>query len=291
MKVVKTVIISLVAVAAAVAATFFAIGYFREKPGGVLIDTSPVSNVYIDGSLVGKTPYTGTFKAGEITLKLVPESSDQNLVVYETKVTLVAGIQTVIRREFGDTEETSADDIISFDKVGGGETGLVVISIPTNAQISVDGLPQGFTPYKTTNISPAEHQIEVKAPGYTNRVMALKTIEGFRLSLFAKLAKVIEPKSTPSPAPDERTYIQILSTPTGFLRVRTAPGTAGSEIAQVKPGEKYPFLDEDVATGWVEIQYEATAPGLPNGITGWVSGQFTKKILPVGESTSSAALK
>ncbi|MCX6704567.1 MAG: SH3 domain-containing protein, partial [Candidatus Woesebacteria bacterium] len=80
------------------------------------------------------------------------------------------------------------------------------------------------------------------------------------------------------PAPVERTYIEILSTPTGFLRVRSGPGATGSEIAQVKPGDRYLFLDEDVATGWVKIQYEAPAAGLPNGIEGWVSGQYIKKI-------------
>jgi uncharacterized protein YgiM (DUF1202 family) len=88
-----------------------------------------------------------------------------------------------------------------------------------------------------------------------------------------------------------RTYIQILTTPTGFLRVRSGPGATGSEIAQVKPGAQYPFLDEDVATGWLEIQYEVPTAGLPNGIEGWVSGQYVKKITRTEEATGSANLK
>jgi hypothetical protein len=278
MKVFKIVIISLVALTALITATFFLIGYFREKPGGVLINTSPVSDVYINGSLVGKTPYTGTYKAGEITIKLVPGSPSRDLIAYETKITLIPGIETIVRREFGKSEDESSGDVISFDKIGGRETGLIVISTPENAQVSVDGLPQGFAPYKTSGISPARHQITVKAPGYTDRVMTVNTQIGFRLSLYAKLAKVITPQPTSAPAPVERTYIEILSTPTGFLRVRSGPGATGSEIAQVKPGDQYLFLDEDVATGWVKIQYEAPAAGLPNGIEGWVSGQYIKKI-------------
>jgi hypothetical protein len=291
MKVFKIVIISLVALTALITATFFLIGYFKEKPGGILIKTSPVSDVYINGNPVGKTPYTSTFKAGEITLKLVPGSPSQNLIAYETKITLVPGIQTIVRREFGISEDESSGDVISFDKIGSQETGLIVISTPENAQVSLDGLPQGFAPYKTSNISPAWHQITVKAPGYADRVMTVKTQAGFRLSLYAKLAKALTPQPTATPAPIVRTYIQILSTSTGFLRVRSGPGAAGSEIAQVKPGDKYPFLDEDVATGWVKIQYEIPAPGLPNGITGWVSGQYVKKIILTEEATNSASLK
>jgi hypothetical protein len=291
MKVFKIVIVSLVALTALITAVFFLMGYFREKPGGVFIDTSPASDIYINGSLVGKSPYTSTFKKGEITLRLVPSSPNQNLIAYETKITLVPGIQTIVRREFGGSENESSGDVISFDKVGNQETGLIVISTPENAQVSVDGLPQGFAPYKTSAISPAQHQITVKAPGYIDRVMTVKTLEGFRLSLYAKLAKAPEPQTTAISTPVVKTYVQILSTPTGFLRVRSGPGATGSEIAQVKPGEKYPFLDEDVATGWVEIQYEATAAGLPNGIVGWVSGQYVKKITQTEEATGSANLR
>lgn len=285
MKVLKIVIISLVSLISAVTAMFFLIGYFREKPGGVFIDASPVSNVFINGNLVGRTPYTSSLKVGEITLKLVPKSSDKNLIVYETKIQLIAGIQTVIRREFGDTEDSSSGDVISFDKLSGRSVGLVVTSIPLNAQVSVDGLAQGFAPYETSAITPAEHQITVGAPGYTDRIMTVKTQTGYRLSLFAKLAKVVEQTPTSTPVPEVKTYVQILSTPTGFLRMRTEPGSRGEEIAELKVGSKYLYLDTDVATGWYEIQYQTSVSGLPNGITGWVSNQYSLI------STESGALK
>ena len=291
MKVLKIVFILLVALCASIAAIFFWIGNSKEKPGGIYVDTNPSSDVYINGSLVGKSPYTGLYKVGEIVLKLVPISSDQSLIAYETRITLVPGIQTIVRREFGNTEDTSSGDVISFDRTGGTEAGIIIVSTPENAQVSIDGLPQGFAPFKISGVSSSEHQITVKAPGYTDRIMTVKTQTGYRLSLFAKLSKSVEKTQIPTPVPETRTYVQILSTPTGFLRVRTAPGTAGEEIAEVKTGDKFPFLDEDVATGWIEIQYEASAPGLPDGITGWVSGQYTKKFTQqTEESTSSGVL-
>ena len=51
-----------------------------------------------------------------------------------------------------------------------------------------------------------------------------------------------------------------------------------SEIAEVTPGSKYLYLDTDIATGWFKIQYEEAKQGLPNGIVGWVSNEFAKKI-------------
>jgi hypothetical protein len=285
MKALRIVLISLVALIALVTATFFLIGYFKPKPGGIFIDTSPSSNVYINDALVGKTPYTNSYKAGEIALKLVPNSTDKKLLAYETKITLISGVQTVVRREFGMTEDDSSGDVIFFDNASGQDAGLIVISTPENAQVSVDGVPQGFAPYKSSSISPAQHQITVKAPGFTDRIMTVKTLAGFRLSLYAKLAKTAEPEPPPAPAPQVKTSVQILTTPTGFLRVRTQPGTRGEEIAQVKTGSSYQYLSTDAATGWIEIQYEEPAPGLPNGITGWVSNQYVKI------STSSATLQ
>jgi len=288
MKAVKVILISLVSLASLAAAIFFLIGYFKPKPGGILVDSSPSASVYINGNLVGKTPYQGYYQAGQISLKMVPDASSGNLLPYETNITLVPEIQTVVSREFGATEDASSGDVISFENEGGSDASLIVISTPENAQVSVDGVPQGFAPYKTSSISPAQHQIAVKAPGYTDRVMTIKTVVGYRLTVFAQLAKgtsSVPPSPSPTPGPLQ-TYVQIENTPTGYLRVRTLPGTGGEEIAQVKPGSSYPYVDEDAATGWLEIQYEAPAPGLPGGITGWVSGQFAKKVsLPAGSTT------
>lgn len=257
-------------------------GYLKPKPGGILVSTTPASSVYINGNLVGKTPFKGTYDAGNISIKLVPEITDQNLVPYETRLTLISGIQTVVRREFAKTEEESSGDVISFEKENRQTTSLIIISTPDNAQISLDGVPRGFTPYKTFTISPAEHQITIKAPEYSDRTLTVKTLQGFRLTVFAKLAKIQgnqEVKAAEAtPIPEIKIFVEILNTPTGFLRVRTQPGSAGEEIAEIKPGSRYLYLDTDVSTGWFKIQYQDPAPGLPDGIVGWISNQFANKI-------------
>ncbi len=287
MKTFKIVFVVLVTLAVVLATGFFLIGYFKPGQGGLMVDTTPGSSVYINGSFVGKTPYKSANTAGQISLKLVPDISDQNLIAYETKVNLLSGIQTVVRREFGTTEDSSSGDVISFDKTGGNLSGLVVISTPDNSQVMIDGVAQGFSPYNLSSVTPGPHRITVKSPGFTERTMNIKTQEGYRLTVFAKLAKLAEPTPTPSPSPQaaSKTYILIGDTPTGFLRMRTLPATNGEEIAELKTGSKYLFLAADAASGWFKIQYEDPAPGLPNGITGWVSNQYSSI------ATESAALK
>jgi hypothetical protein len=280
MKVFKIVIIVLISLGTFAVAFYFLTSYLKEKPGGILIDTTPAASVYVNGVLVGSTPFKGSFPAGQITLKLVPKVTDQDLVPYETRITLVSGVETVVRREFAVSEDDSSGDILSFDKEGAKKAGLYVISIPANAQVSIDGTVQGFTPLKISSISPAQHRITVKAPGYLDRVMTVQTFEGLRLTVFAKLGRAKEvPTSfeiTPSTQEQPKIYVKILETPTGYLRVRTLPGSAGDEIAEVKSGSEYPYLGRDVVTGWYKIQYQEPAPGLPEGITGWVSNQYSQ---------------
>ena len=67
----------------------------------------------------------------------------------------------------------------------------------------------------------------------------------------------------------ERPYVEILDTPTGWLRVRSGPTTAqDNEVARVDPGDTFPFIDSN-DTGWYQIEY---APGEE----GWISGRYAE---------------
>jgi hypothetical protein len=279
MKVFWLILASLFTLIVGAIAAYLILGYFKEKPGGIYVDTSPESKIYINGNLVGKSPYHGSFPVSEIDLKLVPNSQNDNLLAFETKIKLTSGIETVVRREFGVDEDSSSGDIMTFDKTGTGDASLVVLSTPNYAKVSINGVAKGFTLYNNSSVPVANDQITISSPGFSDRVVTIKTMAGFRLTLFAKLAKSQNQSVVATPAPVvSKTYVQILTTPTGTLRMRTKPGVAGEEIAELKVGSKYVYLSTDGATGWYEIQYQDPAPGLPNGITGWVSNQYSKKI-------------
>lgn len=287
MKTFKIVITVVLVVIFLLAVTLFLIGFLKPKPGGILVDTNPISNVFINGNLVGKTPYTGTDMTGQVSLRLEPEDSKLGLLAYETKINLQPGIQTVVRRDFGASEEFSSGDIISFEKVNTSSTGLVIISVPDNSQVLIDGIVDGFSPYNSASVASGPHTITVSSPGFEDRTINIKTRQGYRLIAYVKLAKNKEENvsSSPSPTPQvsTKTFVVINDTPTGFLRMRTQPGTSGEEIAELKPGDKYPFLEEDAASGWFKIQYKESVPGLPNGIVGWVSNQYSQIATQSGE--------
>lgn len=268
------ILITLIVIGLTVGLVLFLLGLFQPKGAGLLIKTTPTATVFINGEQVGKTPYEAARDAGEVVVKLVPDASDKPLAPYETRVTLSPKIQTVISRDFGETEEASQGEIISFERIGGKEASLAVVSIPDSAEVFIDGRQIGFAPYKTSLFPAGDHQISLKAPNYSERTLTAQTISGYKLTVVVKLApsgqaEAISP--TPTPSGIKVTMVEILATPTGFLRVRATPSASAEELTQVKPGEKYRYLETDEATGWFKIEYA-------EGKEGWVSNQYTKKI-------------
>lgn len=285
MKKLWAVLITLGAIALLVGLSLFLIGTFQPKGAGILVKTTPSATVYINGEQVGKTPYEATRASGEILVKLVPDSGDKALAQYETRVTLNPKIQTIINRDFGESEETSQGETVSFERIGGKEASLAVVSVPDNAQVSIDGQLIGFAPYKTSAFAPGEHQIAVSAPNYIERTVSVRTLAGYKLTVVVKLASTGEAQE-PQITPQEQikvSMVEILDTPTGFLRVRAAASVGSEEVGQVKPGETYRYLETDEATGWYKIEYEKAKEG-------WVSNQYAKLVEEAVSPTPSQTL-
>lgn len=255
-------------------AVFFISGKVKPKKAGILIETTPSSVVFVNGLQVGKTPYTGTFGPGEIDLKLVPDTSDKPLIVFETRLLLSSGIQTVVKREFGETLDLSAGEIISFEKTGEGSPSIAVVTDPDSAQVSIDGKAYGFAPYKTSQVSASAHQVAVSLTGYLERIVNVKAISGYKLTLVVKLARdlnKLEPTPTPTATPKPEVKIEILPTPNGFLRVRESSSTSSMEVSRVNPKDRFILVEESEDKNWYKIEYET-------GKTGWISSQYAKKL-------------
>lgn len=86
----------------------------------------------------------------------------------------------------------------------------------------------------------------------------------------------VKPSPTPSVKPSPTTtltkpYVEILTTPTGWLRVRSEPnGLVENEVARVNTGETYPYIESN-DTGWYKIEYAA-------GKQGWVAATYAKLV-------------
>jgi hypothetical protein len=278
----KTILIIFLVLGIITTLILFFTGAFKQQGAGIVVESTPVSLVFINGNQVGRTPYQATRDPGEITVKLVPENNPSEFTTFETKVTLISGIQTVIKREIGISDEVSAGEILSFEKTGGSDASLSMVSIPDAAKIFIDGNQRGFAPYKVNSISPGSHQLVFSASGYNDRTISLTALTGYQLTVVVKLAKNGDIQASPTPQPQtesSKIYIVILDTPNGFLRVRSEPATTGTEIARVKPGERYVVTQEDTQSGWTKIEYET-------GKEGWVSSQYVKKVEAVSPSPS-----
>ena len=244
----------------------------KPKNAGILVETTPSSSVFINNEEVGRTPFETTIPPGEAVIKLVPESFVKPLAPYETKINLVSGVQTVIQRSIAESEDKSSGVILSFENTSGSETSLVVISTPDSAQVVIDGSNQGFTPFKTSKITPETHSITILAPGYEDKTIpSTKVYEGYKLTVIAKLAKKEETAIEEIPPEPTQLKVEILQTPVGYLRVRGEPSTTAAEVGRVIPGESYVVIEKDEETGWYKISFDEDKEG-------WVSNEYAKEV-------------
>jgi hypothetical protein len=277
---------------------------FGQK-SGLQITANPQVEVSLDGQSLGKTPiYQDSNKPGTYTLRMSPV--DSSLGTWESKINLTSGAYTVVDRQYGKTPDQSSSYILSFEKLSDStRTEVVVVSTPSNVSVSVDGSPTGFSTDSMKSTPAGDHTFTFSTPGYEEKVVRAKVQAGFRLVINVQMAtQVIIPTPTPTPlatpsasvitptptvtkttAPKTITpqpkqasssatmakpYVEILSTPTGFLRVRATASSAGAELAQVNPGDKFPYR-ENTTAGWLEIQYVT-------GKWGFVSSQYAKLV-------------
>ncbi len=267
----------------------------NQKQAALQVNTTPIANVFIDGKLLGKTPYSSSeLKAGEVTVKLIPESTTEVFASWEGKVKLTGGILTLIDREFAASETNASGQILSLEKIKDKNAALIsVVTEPDGVLVKIDGESKGFSPLNVDNISVGDHEIVLSKDGYSDKTLKVKNVLAYRLIINAKLGQIKseqEPTATPSPQPTVKTtpaakvtlkpgaeiakpYVLIGDTETGFLRVRSSP-PSGAELAKVKPGEKFSLLEEKELPDksvWYKITYL-------EGKGGWISAKYAEKV-------------
>lgn len=263
----------------------------KKPTAGIKVETNPTSLVFVDNAQIGQSPINKMYIPGEVSVKLVPNATDSALPSYQTKVKLTANTMTVIKRDFGPTEIESAGDISSLETQSSKTATLAIVTAsPDSASVTLDGLPQGFTPLFVSAVIPGEHEIIVSAPGYTDRKISALAVVGYKLTINVKLAGQTQPLPTPTPEPEiveepsaspspkpksspvpiTGSYVIIKDTPTGFLRVRESYSTKDKEIGKVYPGDKYKLLS--TKDSWYQIRVDLDATN-----SGWISAQYAEK--------------
>lgn len=269
----------------------------RKPNAGLKVQTNPGALVFVDNVQIGQTPIEKVYSPGEVNLKIIPTATDSAMPTYQTKVQLNAQSYTVVHRDFGPTEAQTAGEIITLEQQSGKEASLsIVSSTPDAASVSLDGQPQGFTEVWIPSTTAGEHQLVISAPGFVSRPITVQTVAGHKLVINVKLASELTVTTTPMPAisatpsatpkitgkvtptptskvaqiTPAKPYVEIKDTPTGFLRVRSLPSAAGTELGQIKPGELHHLLDTQA--GWYLINVDLSATS-----SGWISAQYATK--------------
>ena len=232
----------------------------------VNIDSSPESNVYINGELVGRTPYVGEHNAGEISIKLLPLSFDSPRIPFEGKLKLTAGVETILRRNLGETQLDSSGEIISFEKTGQSDAAVTVVTTPDNAEVSLEGKNIEHSPVRFSDLETREYKLKIRAEGYQDQEFSISPQLGYTLTALVDLAKSPQEELINQPANEvgSEKKILILSTPTGFLRVRSGPSQDDGEVGRVEPGEEFPLLETSQDEKWYKIDM------------GWISSEYAE---------------
>ena len=246
---------------------------------GLKVLSGPTASIFLNDKLIGKTPYDDKYASGEYILKLIPEGISSQTVSWQGKINLNPAVLTYVNRELGTSELTSSGEILTLEKISQSQAQLSVMSQPDGATVILDGQEKGTTPLSPSEVTVGEHEIAVTSPGFTARTVRISMVSGYKLLASVQLAFAPGQEAPPSgtatssgPTKEKqinKPYVQIKDTPTGFLRVRTDPALSATEAAQVKPGEKYSFLDEK--DGWFKITYDT-------GKNGWVSASYAEKV-------------
>ncbi len=289
---IKKIIILLVIIGLG-AGIFFGARYFisntqNQGQAGLYVKSNPPASIFLDTRFLGRTPYQEKLEPGEYTLKLIPESTATTAASWQGKITLQPNILTYVNRELGETDLTSSGEVVTLEKLSGKNTEISVNTVPDGASVKIDNEDKGTAPVSVKNIEPGEHEIVVSSPGFITRAANVKATIGFKLIATIQLGigqngtVKEQPKDTTSEddtqnkedsttktsaTTPQKPYVEVLNTPTGWLRVRLEPSLQASETARVNPKETYPLLDEQ--SGWYKIKLSNSE--------GWISSTYAKK--------------
>ncbi len=273
------------------ACAFFAVKIFvidKQIPlyAGMRVDASPKSKVFLNGQFVSETPFEKEdLIPGEYVVRVDPLDKSGAILPWEGKVKLFSGSLTYINETLSAKEELAGSQILWLEKIPSSTVGeLAIVSTPDNAKVYLDGRQKGAAPILLRDINPGDHEIRVSSEEFSDQIVQGKILIGYRLNAIVKLNKsnltkknepVVKENQNPTAilgtasqsAVMARPFVVIKETPTGFLRVRSAPNLVASESAKVRPGEKFGLISE--IAGWSQIKI--------GDDLGWANDQYLEK--------------
>lgn len=241
--------------------------------GALQVTSKPKAQVFLDENMIGETPLALTelpelLDVGEYRLRIVP--IDKNLRPYEDKITIYKGALTVVDRTFEKALQASTGSVITLTDIDDkSKSEIMIISFPKDAQVILDGNDMGVTPKLIEDVTISDHEIKIIKDGYREKVVKVKAVPGKRIEVTATLGlrTDLTEQEEATVSATLKKQVEILDTPTGFLRVRDSASLNSSQIGTVSPGEKFDFVSETEA--WYQIL-------LTDDTTGWISSEYAQ---------------
>lgn len=239
-----------------------AIGF--QKFAALQVTSTPEASVLLDGRLLGKTPfYSDQLKSGSYTLKITTSDA-----TYLAKIELSDGTLTVVNRGLSTNFLAQAGENLSLAP---SLKGIMITSLPPDADITIDGRYIGKTPAQITNIATGEHKVLVTKQAYVNREFAIKTLSKYQViaevTLASKVAKGLATEIAQVEA-SSSAKVEIAKTFQNFVNVKKEPDAAASDIGRARTGQQLDFKGEN--PNWLQVIFE--------GKLGWIPKEFAKKL-------------
>ncbi len=276
MKIALKPLLLFVGILALSAAGFFVFKNFKTiTPSASLLIETPntTAETFLDDLALDPSPLQkDDLSAGEYNLKLV--SGEQ---IYQIKVELLGGTQTVVRREFGPSDTFSSGEVLWFEK-SQGPAAISITSDPDGVSVKIDGQDFGKTPLLIEDIEAGTHDLHLSQDNFETRKISVKTADGYQLRVSTKLA--LNPLPTGEvKAIDfggEKVTVYNLS-PTGTLFV---------DAEALKKGVVYWIETRGLGAGQIKLDYFVDAGGIIYDSEGQVFDPQTFN----GEQTETVAI-
>lgn len=236
-----------------------AVNLFWPAKAGIVVSSDPPAVVFVNDSNVGKTPFEGMFAPGEVVVKLLPEGSKG---VFETRVNLVAGVKTIIQRQFSNNNDNSAGFIGTFEKTDPKKTLVSVVSVPERAQVLIDGQLRGTTPLFLDDVAPGKHEITVMATDYIGKTVSARFYKGYKFIAFFEIV----PRTSLGVAKRKsEEYVQLKERTKG----KEGPSTTSVTLRDLEENIDYLVLEKSEDGKWYKLKVSDDAV--------WVESSFIKE--------------
>ena len=161
-----------------------------KKSGLQVITDGTNASVYLNDTYVEKTPFIDReLNPGEYIIKIQPD--DPNLIPYENTVTLRPGLLTVVTWKLAERPEFSGGVIYEMEPINSkNKSEISFVTIPDGAIVSVGEQEKSFSPVIISDVVAGHTEFEVSLPSYESQKHTINAVEGYRMLVTVKLAKV-----------------------------------------------------------------------------------------------------